>query len=90
MEKVKIFRQVKKNKTALVGLTLILLLLLVALIGPRIAPYDPLVPDPPKRLLGPSLDHPFGTDSLGRDIFSRVIYGSRISIIIGLIFPERF
>jgi peptide/nickel transport system permease protein len=85
MEKVKIFRQVKKNKTALVGLALILLLLLVALIGPQIAPYDPLVPEPPKRLQGPSWDHPFGTDSLGRDIFSRVIYGSRISIIIGLI-----
>jgi hypothetical protein len=70
---------------ALVGLCLILCLVVLALIGPSIAPHNPLAPDPINRLKGPSWVHPFGTDSLGRDILSRVIYGSRISIIIGLI-----
>ena len=85
MKKFEAYRELKKNKTALVGFFIILFLLVLALIGPAIAPYNPLIPQPLKRLQGPSWDHLFGTDSLGRDIFSRVIYGSRISIIIGLI-----
>ena len=60
-------------------------MLLVALAGPALAPYDPLKPAPLDRLQGPSEAHVFGTDSLGRDILSRVIYGARISILIGLI-----
>ncbi len=67
------------------GLFLIGCLVTLAAIGPWISPYNPLIPDPINRLIGPSKIHPFGTDSLGRDILSRVIYGSRISIIIGLI-----
>lgn len=74
-----------KNRTALIGLILIAVLILVAVIGPWISPYNPLVPDPINRLKGPSWSHLFGVDSLGRDILSRVIFGSRISIIIGLI-----
>src|SRR4030042_5610878 len=85
MEKVEALSELKKNKTAMVGLILICFLLILALIGPWISPYNPLVPDPINRLKGPSWSHLFGTDSLGRDILSRVIYGSRISIIIGLI-----
>ena len=85
MEKVDVIRGLKKNKTATVGLILIALLIVLALIGPTISPYNPLIPEPLNRLKGPSWDHPFGTDSLGRDILSRIIYGSRISIIIGLI-----
>lgn len=85
MEKVEILSGLKKNRTALFGLILITLLILIALIGPSISPYNPLTPDPINRLKGPSWSHPFGTDSLGRDILSRVIYGSRISIVIGLI-----
>ncbi len=85
MEKVEAFVELRKNKTAMVGLFLIGSLLILALIGPWISPYDPLTPEPLNRLKGPSWSHPFGTDSLGRDILSRVIYGSRISIIIGLI-----
>jgi peptide/nickel transport system permease protein len=85
MEKVEALRELKKNKTALVGLVLIGFLILLALVGPLISPYNPLAPDPINRLKGPSWSHPFGTDSLGRDIISRVIYGSRISMIIGLI-----
>lgn len=85
MEKVEALSELKKNKTAMVGLILICFLLILALIGPWISPYNPLVPDPINRLKGLSWSHLFGTDSLGRDILSRVIYGSRISIIIGLI-----
>jgi len=85
MERVEALSGLRKNKTAMMGLVLIVLLVVLALIGPWISPYNPLAPDPINRLKGPSWAHPFGTDSLGRDILSRVIYGSRISIIIGLI-----
>ncbi len=85
MEKVEVLSELKKNKTAMVGLFLISALVLVAALGPLIAPYHPLTPDPMNRLKPPSWSHPFGTDSLGRDILSRVIYGSRISILVGLI-----
>jgi peptide/nickel transport system permease protein len=73
-----------RSRSAAFGLGLIALVLLVAVVGPAFAPYDPLKPAPLDRLRAPSEKHLFGTDSLGRDIFSRVIYGARISILIGL------
>ncbi len=85
MQKGRGLHQLKKNRLAMVGLFLIGCLLVLAAIGPLVSPYSPLVPDPINRLKGPSGSHLFGTDSLGRDILSRVIYGSRISILIGLI-----
>jgi len=69
----------------MVGLIFIAFLVILAIIGPWVSPYNPLKPTPLDRLKGPSWAHPFGTDSLGRDLLSRVIYGSRISIFIGLI-----
>ena len=75
----------RENRLAMVGLFLIGALMAVAVFGPPIYPCDPLAPDPVNRLKGPSKSHPFGTDSLGRDILSRVIQGSRISIIVALI-----
>jgi peptide/nickel transport system permease protein len=74
-----------RSRSAAFGMALIAVVLLVAITGPALAPYDPLKPAPLDRLQGPSEAHPFGTDSLGRDILSRVIYGARISILIGLI-----
>ena len=56
------------------------LILLLAVIGPLIVPHDPIVPDPIARLLPPSAEHWFGTDHLGRDVFSRVLAGAQISI----------
>ncbi len=56
------------------------LLLLLAAIGPGLAPYDPLIPDPINRLAPPSAAHWFGTDHLGRDVFSRVLAGARLSV----------
>jgi peptide/nickel transport system permease protein len=79
------FTDLLRSKSATLGMGIILLIVVVAVIGPGLAPYDPILPAPLDRLEGPSLQHVFGTDSLGRDIFSRVIYGSRISLMIGLI-----
>jgi peptide/nickel transport system permease protein len=64
--------------------------LFLASAAPLVAPYDPILQDAFARLLPPSLDHPFGTDNFGRDILSRVIYGTRVDLqiaIIGVIFP---
>ncbi len=74
-----------RSRTAAFGMALIALVVLVAIAGPALAPHDPLKPVPLERLQPPSGAHPFGTDSLGRDILSRVIYGARISLMIGLI-----
>jgi peptide/nickel transport system permease protein len=63
---------------AMFGFIVIALLLLVAMAAPLLAPYDPLQQDLAKRLLPPDGDHLFGTDELGRDLLSRVIYGSRL------------
>lgn len=78
-------RDLLRSGTAAFGLALIALVVLVAIAGPALAPHDPLKPVPLDRLQPPSEAHPFGTDSLGRDILSRVIYGARISLMIGLI-----
>ena len=64
---------------------LILLLVLAAILANVIAPYDPLETHPEIRLSPPSRDHLFGTDDIGRDVFSRIIYGSRISLWVGLL-----
>ena len=85
MSKLDPMRDLLRNRSATLGLALIALIAVVALIGPVLAPYNPLIPSPLDRLKGPSSAHFFGTDSLGRDILSRVIFGSRISLAIGLI-----
>src|SRR5499426_1427407 len=64
---------------------LIVLLVLTAIFADVIAPYDPLAAQPEVRLAPPSRAHLFGTDDIGRDVFSRVIYGSRISLWVGLL-----
>jgi peptide/nickel transport system permease protein len=58
-------------------------LLLLAIFAPLIAPYDPQIVNPADRLQGPSTDYWFGTDDLGRDVFTRAIYGARISLLVG-------
>jgi len=74
-----------KNKFAVIGLTVILLLIVVALFAPIISPYTPSQQDLSHRLQPPSLSHIFGTDDLGRDVFTRMIFGSRISLSVGFI-----
>jgi len=72
-----------KNKISIVGLTLTVLLLVVAASAPWIAPYDPFEQSISNRLASPSQRYPLGTDRLGRDVLSRIVYASRISIGIG-------
>jgi len=74
-----------RNPMALAGLAVILLWSMVAILAPTIAPYDPLEQNIQDRLQPPSREHLCGTDELGRDIFSRIIYGARISLPMGLI-----
>jgi len=68
-----------------IGAGIVALLALVVLLAPTIAPYDPSRPNVQDRFEGPSRAHPFGTDDLGRDLLSRIVYGSRVSLQIGLI-----
>lgn len=77
------WRRLRSERKALVGLIFIAFLALIALIGPWIAPYDPDT-DGLGLFVSPSFDHPFGTDSFGRDLFSRIIIGTRISFTIGI------
>ena len=84
------WRRFCKNKLALGGLVFIVLLILIALLGPLIAPYDPYVSlrrgDGSLSVLAPpSEDHLLGTDSLGRDVLSRIIYGGRVSLSVGFV-----
>ncbi|MCQ4086576.1 nickel transporter permease [Saccharibacillus sp. JS10] len=74
-----------KNKTALIGLGLVIFFVVLALLAPLIAPFDYKAQVLSDRLKPPSGAHWFGTDDLGRDIFSRVIYGARISLWVGLL-----
>lgn len=78
----RLFRQ---NQGAVVGAVVFTLIVLIAIFAPALAPYDPAAQDPVNSLTGPSLSHPFGFDNLGRDVFSRVIEGSRQSLLVGLI-----
>lgn len=77
------FRKLKKNKAALAGGILIILFIIVAIVGPYFTPYEPNKQIITEKLNGPSLDHWFGTDHLGRDIFSRVIHGMKLTLYIG-------
>ncbi|MEM3872931.1 MAG: D,D-dipeptide ABC transporter permease, partial [Nitrososphaeria archaeon] len=76
-----------KDKLALISLAIIIFFIIVAVFAPYLAPYPEEgegKPIPENRFLPPSLEHPLGTDYLGRDILSRIIYGSRISLSVGI------
>lgn len=80
-----VWRRFKHNRRAVVGLIMLIFLIFCAVFADIIAPFDPAEQDLTNRLAAPTFQHLFGTDELGRDIFSRIIYGSRISISVGLI-----
>ncbi len=80
-----VWRQLRRNRAAMIGAFLIICELTIALAAPLVAPYDPLDQNPRAALQAPSRDHLFGTDDTGRDLLSRVIYGARISLRVGLI-----
>jgi peptide/nickel transport system permease protein len=75
---------IRRNPTIVVGATLLVLITLAALLAPYIA-RDPIAFEPINRLRGPSADFWLGTDSLGRDVYARMIYGARISLLVGLL-----
>lgn len=77
-------RRLVRNRLAILGLAFIVLVVMAALLAPFIASYDPLQMNFDELLAPPSRTHLMGTDVLGRDIFSRVIYGSRYALVIGL------
>jgi ABC-type dipeptide/oligopeptide/nickel transport system permease subunit len=79
------WRRLRRNKLAMLGLSIVIILILIAIFAPLIAPYDPIARIKADSSLSPDKAYFFGTDLLGRDIFSRVIYGSRISIEVGIV-----
>jgi len=74
-----------KHRLAVAGLGLILALILLALSARQVAPHDPLRQDLPHALAGPSIEFPLGTDEFGRCILSRILFGARLSLLVGVI-----
>lgn len=80
-----IWRRYRKSKTAMLGLILLILVVGMAVFADLIVPYEnAITQDIPSRLQGPSLRHLFGTDEVGRDLFARIVHGSRYSLAIGI------
>lgn len=79
------WQRLKRNKMAVAGLLIILVIALIAIFAPYISPYDPLALNIRSRFQTPSSEFLFGTDNYGRDLFSRVLYGSRVSLKVGII-----
>jgi peptide/nickel transport system permease protein len=76
----KLLALVRRQPTTIFSLFVVATLLVLAILGSRAAPYDPLAVDLPHKLQAPSAAHPFGTDDMGRDVLSRVIVGTRLSV----------
>lgn len=79
------WNRLKKNKMAIASFFLLVIIALIAVFAPLIAPYDPYTQDLSRINEPPSPDHWFGTDDVGRDLFSRVVYGTRISMLVGVV-----
>jgi len=74
----------RRSGTGRIGLALTLLLVILAIAAPWLAPANPAAQDLPTRLVGPSATHWMGTDELGRDILSRTLFGARVSMLVGI------
>lgn len=79
-----IWRRFRKSKTAMLGLCLLIFVLCIAIFADVITPYENAISQSANRLDGPSAAHIFGTDELGRDLFARIVHGSRYSLLIGV------
>ena len=82
---VETWENIRHSKAGMIGLSLIVIHLILAITSPVIVPHDPLAMSAPDRNLAPSLEHPFGTDKLGRDVFSRSLMGGRVALVVTLI-----
>ncbi len=78
------WRSFKNNKSALVGLVMIIAIVLIALFAPLVATHDPLAQSIINKFAAPSTEFLLGTDSYGRDVFSRIIYGTRVALEVGI------
>jgi len=79
------WHRLRRNRLAVFGLAVVVILAFTAVFGPYLTPYDFLSQDLDARNLAPSLSHLFGTDDLGRDVFSRVIYGTRTAFLVAIV-----
>jgi ABC-type dipeptide/oligopeptide/nickel transport system permease subunit len=79
--------RIRQNRIATTGVTLVGLFSVLGIVGPVLAPHDPTAIDTTNMLARPSLLHPMGTDNVGRDIFSRVLTGARVSLIVAVSVP---
>ena len=75
----------RKNPVSLLGLFIVVTMLIVALIGPVVVPYNPDTVNPKEKMLPPSTAHFFGTDTFGRDVFSRVISAARVDLLVAMV-----
>lgn len=80
-----IWRNLRRSSSGMIGLTILVAHLAIALISPAIVPYEPTQIDASSLMQSPSMEHLFGTDSFGRDVFSRVLMGGRIALVITII-----
>jgi ABC-type dipeptide/oligopeptide/nickel transport system permease subunit len=78
------WRRFRANRAALVGLIFIVLICIGAVLANVLVPYDPNYSYPGMRGVGPSWEHPLGFDHIGRDLMARVVYGSRVALLVGL------
>jgi peptide/nickel transport system permease protein len=85
MKQSKFWDRLRRNRMAMAGLILVLGLFAVAVLAPWLAPYDPTLINLQEVLRPPGVPHLLGTDTLGRDVLSRVIYGARISLLVGFV-----
>ena len=81
----RLWRTFKQNRAALVGLVMVVIIVLAALLAPLLAPHDPLAQSTINRLAPPSSEYLLGRDDYGRDIFSRIIYGARVALQVGIL-----
>jgi ABC-type dipeptide/oligopeptide/nickel transport system permease subunit len=82
-ELARVYRRFARHTGGVVGLAILLVFLLLAVFAPLVAPYDPVAQDYTAALAPPSTTHLLGTDNFGRDVLSRLIYGSRVSLLVG-------
>src|SRR5262245_64029777 len=77
-------RRLGRSTTAVIGAAIVVMLLVVAIFADVLAPLSPIASDQTRTFARPSWDHPLGTDQLGRDMLSRIIHGTRISLLVGV------
>jgi peptide/nickel transport system permease protein len=83
-QRTRAWRTFRRNKSAVIGLGMIIVVIAVALLAPVISPYDPISQSTIDKLERPSSEHWLGRDHFGRDVFSRIIYGARVALLVGI------